>query len=182
MTAKLNLKPAELVEKIEASGVIIHRKELARNELLKTKANICTDIFFVETGSIRLFLNAEEEQNIRFGYKNNFVVLMDSFLSGKPSAYCLQALKQTTLKIIPKAGFEQFLANHNEYKNLWQQLLEMLVQELLEREIDLLTGSPKDRYQRVFERSPQLFQEISNRHIANYLRMSPETLSRLKKR
>jgi hypothetical protein len=33
----------------------------------------------------------------------------------------------------------------------------------------------------VFKRSPQLFQEIPNKHIASYLRMSPETLSRLKK-
>ena len=48
-------------------------------------------------------------------------------------------------------------------------------------EIDILTNSPKERYKRVLKRSPQLFQEIPNRHIANYLRMSAETLSRLKK-
>ncbi len=57
----------------------------------------------------------------------------------------------------------------------------MLTLQQLEREIDILTKSPKERYERVLRRSPQLFQEIPNKHIANYLRMSPETLSRLKK-
>ena len=51
----------------------------------------------------------------------------------------------------------------------------------IEREIDILTNSPKERYLRVLKRSPQLFQEIPNKHIASYLRMSPETLSRMKK-
>ena len=49
------------------------------------------------------------------------------------------------------------------------------------KEIDILTNPPKERYERVLKRNPQLFQEIPNRHIANYLRMSAETLSRLKK-
>jgi CRP/FNR family transcriptional regulator, anaerobic regulatory protein len=64
---------------------------------------------------------------------------------------------------------------------LWIKILEDLVIQQIEREKDLLTASPKERFERVLKRSPILFQEISNRHIANYLRMTPETLSRLKK-
>lgn len=60
-------------------------------------------------------------------------------------------------------------------------MLEDLVLQQLEREKDILTSSPKARFERVLKRSPKLFQEIPNKHIANYLRMSPETLSRLKK-
>ena len=74
-----------------------------------------------------------------------------------------------------------FLSHHPENARTWQALLEELILQLLEREKDLLTSSPAERYSRLLKRSPQLFQEISNRHIANYLRMSPETLSRLKK-
>ena len=40
--------------------------------------------------------------------------------------------------------------------------------------------SSRERYLRVLGRSPALFQEIPHRYIANYLRMSAETLSRLK--
>lgn len=66
-------------------------------------------------------------------------------------------------------------------RSVWSRMLENLVVQQLEREVDILTASPKERYERVLARSPRLFQEIPGRNIANYLRMSPETLSRLKK-
>ncbi|MCH5717306.1 cyclic nucleotide-binding domain-containing protein [Niabella hibiscisoli] len=61
-------------------------------------------------------------------------------------------------------------------------MLEGLVVQQIEREKDLLIQSPRERYERVLKRSPQLFQEVANKYIAAYLRMSAETLSRLKKR
>jgi len=67
-------------------------------------------------------------------------------------------------------------------RELWIKILQDLVVQQMQREIDILTNSPRERYERVFRRSPQLFKEVPNRHIANYLRMSPETFSRLKKR
>ena len=60
-------------------------------------------------------------------------------------------------------------------------MLGELIYQQMERERDILTSSPLERYKRVLSRSPQLFQEIPNKHIASYLRMTPETLSRLKK-
>jgi hypothetical protein len=49
------------------------------------------------------------------------------------------------------------------------------------REIDLLTDSPTMRLERILKRSPQLFNEIPLKYIASYLRMTPETLSRIRK-
>jgi CRP-like cAMP-binding protein len=51
----------------------------------------------------------------------------------------------------------------------------------MERENDLIIYSPQKRVERVFKRSPQLFQEIPQKYIASYLRMTPETLSRILK-
>ena len=130
---------------------------------------------------MRIFvLDDYEEQTIRFGYKENLIVSLDSFLTGKPSDLYIQAIKKTVVKVITKEQIEKFLETENN-RNLWTKILENLVLQQMEREIDILTNSPKERYERVLKRSPQLFQEIPNRHIANYLRMSAETLSRLKK-
>jgi len=49
----------------------------------------------------------------------------------------------------------------------------------IEREIDLVTYSPKERLDRLFNRSPHLFQLFPHKYIASYLRMTPETLSRM---
>lgn len=155
---------------------------IERNEFLKVKGSIDTNVYYIESGSVRIFVSdEEEEQIIRFGYKDNLIVSLDSFLTGKPSRFFIQAIKKTTLRVITKEQFDGFVNESEENRLLWTKILEGLVLQQMEREIDILTSSPKERYHRVLERSPQLFQEIPHRYIANYLRMSAETLSRLKK-
>ena len=68
-----------------------------------------------------------------------------------------------------------------ENTKIWHLILGDLIFQQMERERDILTSSPIKRYKRVLSRSPQLFQEIPNKYIASYLRMTPETLSRIKK-
>lgn len=152
-----------------------------RNELLKFEGSVDTNIYYVVNGSLRIYLLDElEEKTIRFGYTDNLIVSLDSFLTGKPSKYYIQALKRSTIRVITRSQFDEFLKIGNNTQ-WWTKILEGLVIQQLEREIDLLTNSPKERYDRVMNRSAKLFQEIPHRYIANYLRMSPETLSRLKK-
>lgn len=165
----------ELIE-LSAKAITINR-----NEFLKVKGSIDTNLYYIASGSLRIFvLDEYEEQTIRLGYKENLVVSLDSFLTNKPSNLFIQAIKKTVVKVITKPQIEQFLETEKN-RAIWTKILETLVIQQMEREIDLLTNSPKERYKRVLKRSPQLFQEIPNRHIANYLRMSAETLSRLKK-
>jgi CRP-like cAMP-binding protein len=154
---------------------------LDRNEFLKVKGSIDTNVYYVDSGSLRLYvLDDFEEQIIRFGYKDNLIVSLDSFLTGNPSPFFIQAIKKTVLKVITKQQIDNFLKTESN-RILWSKVIEHLIVQQIEREIDILTNSPKERYQRVLMRSPQLFQEIPNKHIANYLRMTAETLSRLKK-
>lgn len=165
----------ELIE-LSAKEITINR-----NEFLKVKDSIDTNLYYIASGSLRIFvLDEYEEQTIRLGYKENLVVSLDSFLTNKPSNLFIQAIKKTVVKVITKPQIEQFLETEKN-RAIWTKILETLIIQQMEREIDLLTNSPKERYERVLKRSPQLFQEIPNRHIANYLRMSAETLSRLKK-
>ena len=154
---------------------------LERNEYLKVKGSIDTNIYYIESGSLKAFvMDNFEEQIIRFGYQENIIASLDSFLTGKPSDFYIQAIKKTVVKVITKQQVDLFLESKTN-RIFWNKLRESLVLQQLEREVDILTSSPKERYQRVLKRSPQLFQEIPNKHIANYLRMSAETLSRLKK-
>ena len=74
----------------------------------------------------------------------------------------------------------QIMNKDPQHLQLWNSILEDLNLQQFEREIDLLTQSPWERYHRLLKRSPQVFQQIPNKHIANYLRMTPETLSRIK--
>ena len=155
---------------------------LERNEYLKVKESIDTNIYYIESGSLRIFVVDEyEEQIIRFGYENDLIVSLDSFFTEKPSDFYIQAIKKTVVKVISKNKFVEFINLNEINKHTYTKILEDLILQHIEREKDILISSPKERFQRVLDRSPQLFQKIPNKHIANYLRMSPETLSRLKK-
>ena len=140
-----------------------------RNEFLSVKGNIDTNMYYIESGSLRLFvLDDDEEQVIRFGYQDNLIVSMDSFLTGKPSNYFIQAIKKTVIRVIKRQQIDDFLKIEKNQPS-WIKILENLVVQQLEREIDILTSSPIERYNRVLSRSPQLFQQIPLKHIANYL-------------
>jgi CRP-like cAMP-binding protein len=152
---------------------------LERNDYLSEKGAIDTNLYYVESGSLKAFVYDKEEQIIRFGYTGNLITSIDSFLSGRPSEVFVQAIKKTVLRVISKEKVDQF---KRENMDFWVKTLEDLVVQQLEREVDILTASPRERYERVLSRSPQLFQEIPHKYIANYLRMKPETLSRLIKK
>lgn len=155
---------------------------LKRGDFLKVGGSVDTNTYFVISGSLKLFIENElgEEQIIRFGYINNIIGAIDSFITNQPSDFYIQAIKEAKVRVITKEKLKAFIASSEERKNEYIQLLEGLILQQMERENDLLIQSPQMRYEKVLSRSPQLFQEIPLRHIANYLRMTPETLSRLK--
>lgn len=171
-----------LIEKIEEQDLWEAELQLNRNEYLKVKGSTDTNLYYVETGSLRIYLlNEYEEHTIRLGYKNNLIASLDSFISEKPSDFYIQAIKRAQLKVIKKRTFMQFINNSAENIQMWQLVLTNTIFEQMERERDILCSSPLERYNRVLTRSPQVFQEIPNKYIASYLRMTPETLSRIKK-
>lgn len=170
------------IEKIDQQGLWDKDVELSRKEFLKVKGSTDTNVYFVVSGSLRIYVLDElEEHTIRFGYKGNFIASLDSFITEKPSELYIQAIKKTELKVIRKSTFMNFVESSEENTKVWLIMLCDLVFQQMERERDILTSSPIERYKRVLARSPQLFQEIPNKYIASYLRMTPETLSRIKK-
>lgn len=170
------------IQKVENQNLWHKELILKRGAYLKMEGSIDTNFYLVVSGSLRIFVSDEnEEHTIRFGYQGNFIAALDSFLHERSSDLSIQALKKTHLKVLPKATLMNLVSSSLENMKAWQQILENFVLQQMERERDILTASPRDRYNRVFQRSPQLFQEVPSKYVAAYLRMTPETLSRLKK-
>lgn len=171
-----------MMENIERENLWDKEFDLGRNEYLKVKGSIDTNLYFIASGSLRIFVvDEQEEHTIRFGYQNNFIASLDSFITEEPSDFYIQALKKTSIKMLKKSSFKKLISSKEELQNIWTKILEQLILQQLEREKDILSSSPLERYNRVLKRSPQLFQEIPSKYIAEYLRMTPETLSRMKK-
>lgn len=158
------------------------RIELKRNQFLTVKGSRDTNLYLIEKGAVHVYVeNEDSEHSIRFGYEGNFITAMDSFLSNAPTQFYIQAIRNCTISVLSKETLNEVLKADEELSIAWNVLLKETIIQQLEREVDLLTKSPKERYRRVKKRSPKLFQEIPNRYIASYLRMTPETLSRIEK-
>lgn len=154
--------------------------EIKRGDFLIKQGQKERFFYFVLEGALRAFaIIADEEFTIRLAYKGSFVAAIPAYFTGDPSDLSIQAIRKSTLLKISKSEFESYFQKDIERLNNYNTLLKELVASFYEREIDLLTQSPAERIERIRKRSPQVFQEIPHKYIASYLRMSPETLSRL---
>ena len=182
MTKKMHDPRPQLVKLLTEGRHWQGELHLQRGDVLKPAGSVEQRLFLVTKGCLRAYLFEEgEEKTIRFGYKNSLITAIDSLASGAASPLCIEALRQTTVCFISKLAYQKALTSTAEGTQLLLEAMLHLSHGQLERERDLLTASPAARYQRVLKRSPQLFQEVPNKYIASYLRMTPETLSRIKK-
>jgi CRP-like cAMP-binding protein len=168
------------VEKKYPDSVSIHTLE--RNAYLIREGQVEQYSYFIESGAVKVvYEDSERSQIIRFGYRGSILNSLPSFFDDSPSLFDIVALRRTVVHAYSKSALFTCIEENAALKQSYISILEGLVRQFVEREIDLLTPDPLERYHRVLERSPELFQEVPLKHIADYLRMAPETLSRLRK-
>lgn len=155
--------------------------KLKRSDFLIAKGDIEQHLYYVVRGSMRIcYPNVKEEICVGFAYDNNLICSFPSFINQKPSEYFIQALVGTEVMAIKRRDFFSLFDAHPKIERAWRHLEEAALVGMIEREAELLTFTPEQRYKRLIKRSPHLFQIIPKKYIASYLRMSPETLSRIK--
>lgn len=157
------------------------RYEFKRNDLIINYHQTVNHIYFIEEGTCCItYPDKEEDIVVGFGYPNTFL-FSPSILNNSPSEHDVKAIKKAVLRAISKDEFFEFVFAHEKLKEAWYKQLEFLLVAQIDRQVDLLISSPEERLNRLLNRSPHIFQLVPNKYIASYLRMTPETLSRIKK-
>ncbi|MBD0402212.1 Crp/Fnr family transcriptional regulator [Flammeovirga sp. EKP202] len=170
---------------VNSNENISELQKLSRGDLLIRVGEIEKHMYIVLDGAVRVTYfedDNEEVHTIRFGYKNSILASIPSFFDGSPSLFTIECIRSSVIKKIHKKQFFEIINSNNDYQKEYDLYLQNFFKQQIEREIDLLTTSPTKRFERVIERSPQLFQHIPMKYIASYLRMQPETLSRIMKK
>jgi len=171
-----------LKQKINEEEIWDKHISLNRWDYIKEGQSINTNLYFIEEGCVHVyFLERDIEHSMYFGFDGSLISDLHSFLTAEQSSLNIQCIKKTKAKVISKEKFNAFIQKDLETSKLWVGALTELSLWHLEREKDLLCSSPRERLQRVLTRQPLLFQKVPHKYIASYLRMSPESLSRIYK-
>ena len=156
---------------------------LRRKEFLYQPGNIGQHLYYVISGELWIYYLVEEKEIcVGLSYPDTLTSSAASFISGKPSRYYIQALTPTQLIGIRKSDLLAVLERFPELERAWRRMTEMAFLGRLDREYEMLSLTPEERYQSLWERSSKVFQLFPQKILASYLGMSPEHFSRVKRK
>ena len=157
--------------------------KLKKNTTLLQIGKIENYLSFISKGIIRLYIpRVESDLTFGFLFENEFVTGYDSFLSRRPSEYKIETLTESVLWRISKKDLEEVYERTNKGNIIGRKMAENMFLIKSKREICLLSKTAEERYLNLFIDRPKLLQQIPLKYIASYIGVTPQALSRIRKR
>lgn len=163
------------LKKIESCLKVI---PLKKNAFLLKEGKTCQSFYFVEKGSLRHYyvdeLGAETTLNLFLEY--DWAFDYQSFTSQKPTSCYLQATENSELLELNIYDLHRLIKESDSYFQL-MRILKMIVETPESNPAKL---SPKEKYIELINTKPKVVEKFQLKYIASYLRITPETLSRIR--
>lgn len=158
-----------------------HTFSFARGAFVSQARSVEHRFYIVQDGVQRLFVEHDgTEHCLGFSYGHSWTGDYDSFVRQKPGRFNVQAITDSTLVGITHADLNRLYDTVPAMERFGRLILEEQIVGRATREIEQIALSAEERYHRFMERSPQLLQLVAQKDLASYLRMTPETFSRLR--
>ncbi len=157
------------------------KNTLAKNEFLLREAKVCRYLYFLETGALRGFYNLDGKEITHwFGFENDFVTSFHSFITQRPAVENIQLLEGCVLWAISKDTLTQLFNRHHEIERLMRIAYEKYYIRLEERFVNAQFKTASERYINLLQQTTHILERVPLGHIASYLGISQETLSRIR--
>lgn len=160
---------------------IARRKTVRKGQYIIRSGERCNDIYFIESGLLRgFYFNEDKEITNWLALDGEFATSFYSFITRVPAAECIEALENCELVQLPYASLQQLYANFPETERIGRLLTESYYIRLEGRLLGLQFTTARERYEQLMEHNAALLQRAPLGHIASYLGITQETLSRIR--
>ncbi|HEY9625629.1 MAG TPA: Crp/Fnr family transcriptional regulator [Crinalium sp.] len=156
--------------------------EVKRGEFLFQEGDICKFIGFTLKGCVRVFLVKDgRERTLSFHAENQSFGDFRSFLNQEPSQFSCEAIEPSKLLLFNHRAM-RFIEELPDGQKFLRLHAEGFASKMRDRLTSLYMDTPEERYCQLFESEPEIIDRVPNYHLASYLGIQPESLSRLKRR
>lgn len=152
-----------------------------KGEKILQEGEVCRNISYIEKGLVRQFyFKNGKEVTEHLGVDHPIFMCIESLFKEEPSRLQVEALEPTLVYALPKAKLEAAAMRNVNIQMLYRKILEeSLIQSQIHADLVRFESAP-NRYKRLCDLSPQVVLRAPLTYIANYLQMTPETLSRIR--
>ncbi len=173
--------PRQQIENFLESGIA---RVLKRGEYFVDAGKRSEELAFVHAGMLRYHLTTIDGRDVTkdFSMPNSFCVAFTSAVTKQPSQINISALLPCDLSIWPFARLEEMFAMDLQWQQLGRRVAEGMYIRKERREVSFLLESAQDRYLSLQREFGSLLGDVPQYHIASYLGIAPESLSRLRRR
>lgn len=157
-------------------------RKTKRNEFLLKEGEICNNFYFVNKGCIRLFnINKEGEEATRyFHFEDSLGTALSSLINQQPSFEFMQTIEPSELLVINREDYFHLVNNVPQFGFIYRQILELAYIKSQERIYCFQGLNAVEKVRWVLTNQTKLLTRLSNKMVASYLGLTPQTLSRLK--
>ncbi|OJJ14908.1 hypothetical protein BKI52_40855 [marine bacterium AO1-C] len=158
-------------------------KTLKKGSIILNPQTVESKVKYLVSGIVREFyVTDKKELNVDFYEAREFITDCVSLHNAIQSKKWQECITDVDIKMIPRAQFDLFLSKHEGVDASFKAAFLTLLGQRETREFSRLTKGPEALYQELLETKPSWIQNIPQYHIASYLNISPETLSRIRRR
>ncbi len=160
------------------------REYVPRKYFYLKAGQVCTHTAYLNRGSTRTFTIDERggEHILFFAFEDWWLGDIESYHMQQPGRLFIQAMEDCELLCILKTDLDKLEAQVPKIKQ-WHAAKQTRSHfATVNRLAEVKTFTPEERYLRLLDKHPQIFQRIPLQHIASYLDIEPPSLSRLRKR